>query len=314
MTLNWPEIEIISIIISALVSFFIWVLTNKFSIFAEATTYDYCSKRRGELLAHYHDLINKMEDDLKQLFIVPNGQTINGDSYIIPLRVGNIFNESMINKPHFWKELDHMRISWEKLSSHNDKYSKLNFNDLIERKSINELIRKHNQNVDDFKNEISENIQKGIFTLLNDSNNADLTRFSQVQLSQCQNFFQNIIFDYFEKPMDLESQLYINETADGSMTYNHQVLSILTNELTIENIKKIILSILNNTILRKEYDELKVKASQIEEVIELIRKCFEQCITDMNNEINSRDNFPSPLAFCCPRYDKKKCAEKFGTY
>ena len=297
---------------SALVSFFIWVLTNKFSIFAEATTYDYCSKRRGELLAHYHDLINKMEDDLKQLFIVPNGQTINGDSYIIPLRVGNIFNESMINKPHFWKELDHMRISWEKLSSHNDKYSKLNFNDLIERKSINEMIRKHNQNVDDFKNEISENIQKGIFTLLNDSNNADLTRFSQVQLSQCQNFFQNIIFDYFEKPMDLESQLYINETADGSMTYNHQVLSILTNELTIENIKKIILSILSNTILRKEYDELKVKASQIEEVIELIRKCFEQCITDMNNEINSRDNFPSPLAFCCPRYDKKNVQGNSG--
>ena len=82
----------------------------------------------------------------------------------------------------------------------------------------------------------------------------------------------------------------------------------------LKRTKEIMISILNNTILRKEYDESKVKASQIEEVIELIRKCFEQCITDMNNEINSRDNFPSPLAFCCPRYDKKKCAGKFGTY
>lgn len=313
MNLYGYGVEIISAIISAATSIFIWYLTNRRSIFAEATTYDYCSKRRGELLAHYYDLIHKMKDEIDQLFITTNGLTINNDPFDNPLKVNIILNESIIDAPHFWKELDHMRISWKKLSSPIDKYSKLNFNDIIKGKLINEMIKKHNEEVDGFKNEISENIKNAVYTLLNYSNNGDLTRFSQDE-PLYQNFFQNIIFDYFEKPMQLESQLYINETADGNLTYKRQVLPIFTKGVTIENIKKIILSILSNTILRKEYDELKVKASQIEEVIELIRKCFEQCITDMNNEINSRDNFPSPLAFCCPRYDKKKCAGKFGTY
>lgn len=51
---------------SALVTTSTWVLTNSFSIIAEAKTYDYYSKRRGELLYHYHNLITKMQDELKK--------------------------------------------------------------------------------------------------------------------------------------------------------------------------------------------------------------------------------------------------------
>lgn len=312
MTSDGFEVGIIYLMISAAISIFLWYLTNRHSIFARATTYDYCSKRREELLAHYHDLIHKMKDEKDQLFITANGLTINNDPFENPLKVNIILNEIIIDSPHFWKELDHMRISWKKLSSPIDKYSKLNFNDVIKGKLINEMIKKHNEEVDGFKKEISENIKNAVYTLLNYSNNGDLTRFSQDE-PLYQNFFQNIIFDYFEKPMQLESQLYINETADGNLTYKRQVLPIFTKGLTIENIKKTISSIHNNPILKKEYYELKDKASQIRELIELIRKCFEQCITDMNKEINSRDNSPSPLAICCPRYDKKKCAERFGT-
>ena len=296
--------------VSVVVSVITWLISDKFSIFAEATNYDYCSKRREELLNHYNDLINKMSSDSQNLFQRQQGIDI-GNGHFANIKVYDMLNSTVTSSPHFWKEVYHLKVSWKRLSKDNPKYSEYDIADLIEHEGITKKTKEYNSKVNEYIAELRERIKETIDPLLVypvDTSQPNKTQNEEIY----KDFFSKVVYDFFNR--DIKSDLFIKliTVSGNNIIYNGNSMGYYIGSITESTLREKFTSILDDASLKNEFEKLKKSSLEIQSVIDAIKGCFYLCIKDMEKEYDPKDNYPSTIAECCPKYKKKKCVKKFG--
>lgn len=296
--------------VSVVVSVITWLISDKFSIFAEATNYDYCSKRREELLNHYTDLIKKMSSDSQNLFLRQQGTGI-GNEHFANLKIHDILNSTVTSSPHFWKELYHLKVSWKRRSKDNPKYSKYDISDLIEHDDITTQTSEHNLKVNEYIGKLRDRIKEAINPLIKyppGTSQPNKTQNEEIYTD----FFCRVVYDFFNGDKRLD--LFINSiTVSGiNIIYNGNPMGFYIGSISESTLRQSLRSILADASLKNEFDKLKQSFLEIQNLIDAIKGCFKQCIMEMKKEKDPKDNYPTPIAECCPKYNKKKCVKKFG--
>ncbi len=316
MTIQNYNVEIIAVLTSALVSFIIWVLTNRFSIFAQATTYDYCSKRRDELLTHYDSLIDHINKEIKNLFTSAVGQVVGEDSFG-HLKINRIFNSSIRFEPDFWKIFNHLNVCWKNLPAEQIEFASKSANEMIQNEGINEIITKHNEKVNNYVVRIYGRISDAINPLIIEGDKLNPAQLDDYR-NQYLDFFSRFVYDFFSdgpQIKDLDSHLLSIDYLPGHgevIKYQEKILPKDRKNLTVPNIRDSLTPLLKDVAMKSEFTTLKKDFSRIDELIGFTIRCFKQCTEDMQKEKNARNNFPNPITTCCPRYNTKKCARRFG--
>lgn len=300
-----------SALVSAIVAFIIWLISDKFSIYAEATNYDYCSKRREELLNHYNDLIDKMKNDRPHFFIRNEGYSIGNDPFN-DLKIQDILNSSIIHSPHFWKELYHIKVSWKKLSKDRAEYSESDPTGLIEHEDITTQTNELNTNIAKYITKLGQEIKKFITPLLNSPSCAGRADKSDIE-ENCVYFFLKVIYGFFNENRDLELFIKSITVNNQQINYNSEPIGYYLGQIDESTIRQNLRIILEDASLKGEFNELKQKSSETQRLIEFIKECLNVSISDMEMELDAKSNFPNPISQCCPKYNYKKCVKKFGT-
>ena len=147
---------------------------------------------------------------------------------------------------------------------------------------------------------------------MNNSSNAGQSDKSDIE-ENCVYFFLKVIYGFFNENRDLGLFIKSITVNNQQINYNSEPIGYYLGQIDESTIRQNLRIILEDASLKGEFNELKQKSSETQRLIEFIKECFNESISDMKMELDAKSNFPNPIAPCCPKYNYKKCVKKFGT-